>query len=183
MKRVRSDGSFVFPARPRTHGRTFWRVVTATKSVRAIGKSAVVAIAAYQWTWLNTFSKVGTDSGWYSDPADANGVHYAHPLVNRSDCYGDGENWIEFDLGRHFKQLEATVSMRDDAQTDARSSFTVIVDGQTVASGDVRLGISKRFNVGVGKGLRLRLQETNPAAGSRACTDGNVVWGNIRVLG
>jgi hypothetical protein len=132
---------------------------------------------------VNEWRSVGNDGYWENGATTANGAHYAHPLQGGTTCGGSGERWIEYDLGRRYRRLEATVSMRDDTNMATNVTYEVIVDGRMLFSSAVRLGVASRFDLNVARGLRLRLLIRNMAAGQRGCTDGMVVFGNLRALG
>jgi hypothetical protein len=145
----------------------------------------VLTITALGWDWVNEWRSVNSylPNGFDDDATTANGAHYPHPVQIGTTCSSSGEAWIEYDLGRRYRRLEATVSMRDDTAMTTNATYEVIVDGRMLFSSAVRLGVASRFDLDVTNGLRLRLLVRNTGAGQRGCTSGMAVFGNLRALG
>ena len=193
-QRTKTDGSFSFNARPRRHGQSYWRVVTAPSTQqRATGTSPPLSIFAVQWSYLAKFQVVQSDDAsstgeWSTQPAGTNGIDYGHAIVMDPGCQnGDGGDfWIDYDLARHYTRLQTTVGIRDDAETTASASFQLIADGTVLTSGNLRLGMSVPIDVSVTGVLRLRLFISEADAPNDDCgfqEPASIVWGNPQVLG
>ncbi|UPT20188.1 protein kinase [Thermobifida alba] len=113
------------------------------------------------------------------EPANVkvNTVTYPRALASSLDCYSD-EEWIEYDLNRSWTTFETVVGLEDTSESGATVTFSVIVDGDEVATETVGLGTERELSVDVTGGLRLRLQvEPGPD-----CGDAYAVWGDPRIL-
>lgn len=120
------------------------------------------------------------DQGSYS----IDGATYGHSVVLNPGCQnGDGGDfWIEYDLGKSWSLLTATVGASDTDADDAAFSYTVYGDGRVLASGHATLSRPESLRVNVSGYLRLRLMISDPASTNRECGFSNgphdYVWGN-----
>ncbi len=126
-------------------------------------------------------SSTGTDDqGSYS----IGGVTYGHSVVLNPGCQnGDGGDfWIEYDLGKSWSLLTATVGASDTDADDAAFSYTVYGDGRVLTSGHATLSQQASVRVNVSGYLRLRLMISDPGSPNRECGFSNgphdYVWGN-----
>ena len=126
-------------------------------------------------------SSTGVDAqGSYS----VNGVTYGHSVVLNPGCQnGDGgDMWIEYDLGKSWSLLTATVGASDTDADDAAFTYTVYGDGSVLASGHAALSQPASLRVNVRGYLRLRLMISDPASTNRECGFSNgphdYVWGD-----
>jgi hypothetical protein len=123
------------------------------------------------------------DQGAYS----VDGVTYGHSVVLNPGCQNDdgGDFWIEYDLGRSWSLLTATVGASDTDADDAAFSYTVYGDGAVLASGHATLSRPESLRINVSGHLRLRLMISDPASTNRECGFSNgphdYVWGNAEL--
>jgi NPCBM/NEW2 domain len=126
-------------------------------------------------------SSTGTnDQGSYS----IDGTTYGHSVMLNPGCQnGDGGDfWIEYNLGKSWSLLTATVGASENDADDAAFSYTVYGDGRVLTSGHATLSQPKSLHVNVSGYLRLRLLISDPASTNRECGFSNgphdYVWGN-----
>jgi hypothetical protein len=84
--------------------------------------------------------------------------------------------WREWDLGRDYVRLRATLGLRDDTGADTRGVMRVYLDGVEAVEVPIQFGRSVPLDLDVRGVLRVRLEVQNT-------TDGQSfwVWGNARV--
>jgi hypothetical protein len=126
-------------------------------------------------------SGTGTNTqGSYS----IDGTTYGHSVVLNPGCQNSdgGDFWIEYDLGKSWSLLTATVGASETDAGDAAFSYTVYGDGRVLASGHATLSQPKSLRVNVRGYLRLRLRISDPASTDRECGFSNgphdYVYGN-----
>ncbi len=115
-----------------------------------------------------------------SEPANLSGTAYAHPVQLSA---GDSQNSVEYDLGRHYRRLLATMGLRDDSGSGDQVKIEVFGDGRPLFSQITSIGQAVPLDVDVTGVLRLRLSATLVASTSDCCSDTTAVWGDIRALG
>jgi hypothetical protein len=108
------------------------------------------------------------------DEANINGQSYPHSIL----FYGCCPATADYDLGRHYRRLKATLGVNDEAPSDARSTFEVFLDGRKVYSTIVKLGKPATLDLDVSDILRLRMIMTGGVGG-----DYRAVWGDAQLLG
>jgi len=124
---------------------------------------------------LAEVDSVGNDcSNYESGEAQVNGDSYANSLMLRASECG-----VEFNLGRDWQRLKATIGLRDDSDSGASYRFEVFGDGTSLLNEVVTIGEIREVDVDVTDVLRLRIQITR--IGDDAY--GYAVWGGIRVVG
>jgi serine/threonine protein kinase len=122
--------------------------------------------------WLDEFDQVDSGGGFYAhvqaqtqaDQAKLNGVPNLHSLLAWTGCE-TANAWADFDLSRDWSRFTTTVGIEDASSADSSVTFTVLLDGQPVASGDVVLGRPVEVDVDVSNGLRLRLDMVDNSCG------------------
>src|SRR6266542_268800 len=81
------------------------------------------------------------------------------------------------DHGRHYRRLEATLGVTDEAPADARSTFEVFLDGRKAYTATAGLGKPARLSLDVTGVLRLHLVINSTQE------DFLVAWGEAKILG
>jgi hypothetical protein len=138
------------------------------------------------WTYLSDLQPVATGEGSYdTESAETNGIVFPHPVELNAGCYNSkgGDMWVEFNLGRRFDQFRATVGLRDDANVRSEATYQLFVDGRVAAHGALKLGLARKIDVSVRRGLRLRIAINDSSLESVCSTAQSawIVWGNARV--
>ena len=117
-----------------------------------------------------------------TDPATANGHFYVHALT-LSDYFGYSPA-VEYNLGRNWKRLKGTMSVRDNADANTNAQFTIFLDGREAMTGNLRLGSETPVDLDVGGVLRLRFEIKDlspPACAICGLGGGPFIWGDARV--
>jgi len=109
--------------------------------------------------------------------AKANAIQYLHGITLSAGC--SGSSFVEYDLSRTWKRLQATVALKDDSEANAQVFYALYFDGVKVASGPVRFGTSTPLNLDATNVLRVRMEMTRTYSGS--CGDAYEVWGDPQV--
>src|SRR6266540_2592086 len=91
-----------------------------------------------------------------TDEANINGKTFVHNVLFYACC--DPAS-ADYDLGRHYRRLEATLGVTDEAPADARSTFEVFLDG--------RKAYTATAGLVVGAVTRLRPSATRKLASAR----------------
>ncbi|MEX5635165.1 protein kinase domain-containing protein [Parafrankia sp. FMc2] len=122
-----------------------------------------------------------TSGGLSSRSKALNGEPYPHSLFRVVDCPDDSSS-VEYNLGRHYQRLIATVGI-DDSSADStkRVLFEVFADDRPVAARTVGLGKTASVDVNLTGVLRLRLTQT--VAAGQGCLSAESVWGDPFLLG
>lgn len=107
---------------------------------------------------------------------DISGVPTPRALYDYS-CY---DPTFEYDLGRDFRQFQATLGISDNSPTDERTRFEVFLDGTSSGVFDLGFGESVPITIDTTGTLRLTLVATQLVGD---CNDGLTIWGDARVLG
>jgi hypothetical protein len=89
-----------------------------------------------------------------------------------------GPHQVEYNLGRHWKHLQATVGLRDDSATNAQVRMDAFGDERPLYSHVFALGQSDQMNLDVSGVLRLRLVATLTSTPNGHATP---VWGEARL--
>ncbi|MGY1831649.1 protein kinase [Geodermatophilus sp. SYSU D01180] len=137
-------------------------------------------------TFLTSLDAVETSG--YSMSAGStvtmNGVTYIHPVSSSTSC-GDTVS-IQYDLGRSYREFEATVGLSDGSQSAGLIQFDVFVDGRSVFTQTATLGAPVPVAVDVTGGLRLNVSATRIEPNCRdGWDDADVyaVWGDPTLYG
>ena len=104
------------------------------------------------------------------------GIPYAHSVAMGTV----GGSSVEYDLGRHYRRLQATIGLRDDSGSSDQVKIEVFGDGRSLFSQVMAIGQAAPLDVDVTGVLRLKLSATL-VSGSGGGT--SAVWGDIRILG
>ncbi|CAO5255756.1 protein kinase domain-containing protein [Frankia sp. AgKG'84/4] len=108
-----------------------------------------------------------------------NGVTYPHSIS--TDVYCMKTASFEYDLGRHYRRLQAMIGVADDAPYgDKKVLFEVFADGAQIYHQAVGLGESKQLDLDVTGKLRLKL--TQSYVSGTGCAGYNV-WGDAALIG
>jgi hypothetical protein len=129
-------------------------------------------------------SGTGTNSqGSYG----VDGITYGHSVKLNPGCQNSdgGDFWIEYDLGKRWSLLTATVGADETDAQDAAFSYTIYGDGSVLASGHATLSQTQALRVNVRGYLRLRLLISDAPSTDRECgfSNGphNYIFGNAMV--
>ncbi len=113
-----------------------------------------------------------------TDPASVSGVAYAHPVGLGA---ASGGATVEYDLGRHYRRMQATIGLQDDSSSTDSVKIEIFGDGRVLFSQDMTIGQVAPLDIDVTGVLRLRLVATTLQ--HTCCTGSVAVFGDIRVLG
>ncbi|MFI5979806.1 NPCBM/NEW2 domain-containing protein [Streptomyces sp. NPDC051555] len=121
-------------------------------------------------------------SGLGTGSADVNGNPYARSVFLAVDKGSRAQGSAEYDLGRDWRTLTATIGLRDDSPTGCALRFETVADGRTLDSRTLGIGQSQEITLDVAHVLRVRLQAAyaSPADVTRYC---HAVWGDARLTG
>lgn len=108
---------------------------------------------------------------YYAESAEVNGRLYTRSVM----LWPDGS--AQFNLGRDWRRVEATLGLRDDSSEDAKVRFEIFGDGRLLYRHEFGLGQSEGVSIDVTDVLRLKLVATTVAEG-----DSRAVWGSARVV-
>jgi hypothetical protein len=125
--------------------------------------------------YLSDMSTVS--GGINTGQAEVNGLLFAHSLVMDVTF---GPDTIEYNLGRHWQHLQATVGLRDDSATHAQVRLEAFGDERPLYTHAFGLGESEQIDLDVSGVLRLRLVATPTA---NPDDRGFPVWGDARLTG
>lgn len=107
-------------------------------------------------------------------PAEVSGTTFTRSVM--IDPYGHQLAFVEYDLGRKYIHLDATLGVRDDATPSGMSmQFQIYADGALVSDTPVKLGDTRPIHLNFDHPLRLRLQVTNLNPGG----DAYAVFGDL----
>jgi hypothetical protein len=103
-------------------------------------------------------------------------VTYAHSV---RAYHAKGSASFEYDLGRAYSRLQATVGLRDDDDADARRRVELFGDDALLGRVDVALGEPQVIDVPLTGVLRLKIVQTTLNEDFAAA---NVIWGDAAVI-
>jgi serine/threonine-protein kinase len=109
------------------------------------------------------------------------GEQFTRSLFLVAACSSDPE-YVEYDLGRDYRQLQMTIGLDDESPSGLRTRFEVFVDGSRVTNVDHGLGEAEPITLDVTDVLRVRFQSTvlDP---SNCGYGGGSVFADARLLG
>lgn len=126
-------------------------------------------------TQLADISPVGNDCSYDTGDVGIDGETFPNSVFsNYSEC------GLEYNLGRDWQTLKATVGLSDDSSSAARYRFEVFGDGTSLFNEELVLGTTMEVDVPVEGVLRLRLVMTRI---DDEYDTAYATWGNIRVIG
>ena len=142
-----------------------------------IGREATLKVARRS---VSTFlADLQPVSGYRSTaPATVSGIPYAHSVQLGASSSGES---VEYDLGRHYRRLQATIGLRDDSGSSDQVKIEVFGDGRSLFSQVMAIGQAAPLDVDVTGVLRLKLSATRVS--TACCAGTSAVWGDIRALG
>lgn len=153
--------------------------------------SATSAIPAVPARYLGDMKPVDQDPGsggqYVAAQYTTNGTQYLHSVDVAASCSSSrGSYWIEYDLGRKYQTLTATVGLSDTDSSAAKAAYVVYADGVKVQTGTLTVGKSTPITLHLAGVLRLRLETDNANAGPDGCTSeanpqADVVWGDAGI--
>ncbi|WP_322778319.1 NPCBM/NEW2 domain-containing protein, partial [Frankia sp. Cas4] len=119
--------------------------------------------------FLTDLTVIESDGKVESGSGSISGTKLPHSVILQANHYDDPKNVAraEYDLGRDYRRLQATVGLADDARSNAVYQIEIYGDDRRLASHTVRLGNSVPIDLDVTGILRLRLTTTR--------VDGDVV--------
>ncbi|MFF1722186.1 NPCBM/NEW2 domain-containing protein [Streptomyces sviceus] len=110
--------------------------------------------------------------------AEVNGRGYPRSITQTTST-GGPVNEAEYNLGRHWQRLKATIGLRDDSPTRAKLTFQVSADEKQLLSKSVSLGEDVKIDLDLDGALRLKLTVTYGGQ------DPNYVygtWGDVQLI-
>jgi hypothetical protein len=150
---------------------------TATASVTSESPSPTstsITTSAAEPLYLSDLSSL--TGAPYNGEADVNGEYFPRSV---QVYLNPGPQEVEYDLGRDWQRLQATVGMRDDSASDAQVRIEMFGDNNLLYSHVFGLGQSEPVDVDVSNVLRLRLVATLAEGGSGA----TAALGDARLVG
>ncbi|MFD7026988.1 NPCBM/NEW2 domain-containing protein [Streptomyces sp. NPDC059917] len=99
-------------------------------------------------------------AGLGTGSADVNGTPFARSVFLAVDKGSRPQGYAEYDLGRDWRTLTATIGLRDDSPTGCELRFESAADGRTLDSETLGIGESRQVALDVTRALRLKLQVT-----------------------
>ncbi|WP_406464620.1 NPCBM/NEW2 domain-containing protein [Streptomyces sp. NBC_01622] len=124
---------------------------------------------------LEPLSSLGLGTG----AADVNGNAYARSIYFSSDKI-EPQNSAEYNLGRHWRTMTATIGLRDDSPTGCELRFDTFADGKPINSETLSIGESQDLKLDITHVLRMKFQVTyvSTADVTNYCYG---VWGDARL--
>ena len=148
-------------------------------SVTSIAKAETVNQGS-QVQYLSDIDPLRSEYGVANEPAEINGEQYAQSVIMRADKgyvpYGDAE----YNLGRKWRNLDATIGLRDDSPSEAALKFEVFADGTRLHEERMQIGESSEISLDVSGKLRLILKVSYDSS-EEIDTYCYGVWGDIRL--
>lgn len=114
--------------------------------------------------YLQNLEPLSSSNGVSTGSAQVNGQSYARSVLLPIDKGSIPENDAEYNLGRHWRTLQAVIGLRDDSPTGCRATFEVFADGKSINSNTLGLGESRNLNLDVSNVLRIKIEVTYAAA-------------------
>ncbi|MFG2472679.1 NPCBM/NEW2 domain-containing protein [Streptomyces canus] len=133
-----------------------------------------------QVKYLSDIEPLRSEFGVANEAAETGGEQYPHSVVMRADKgyvpYGDAE----YNLGRKWRSLDATIGLRDDSPSEAVLKFEVFADGTRLHEERMKIGESSNISLDVSDKLRLTIKVSY--ASSEEIDDYCYgVWGDARL--
>jgi len=125
--------------------------------------------------YLQAMNPVADSGDTSTGSTEVNGKYYANSVTL---TLNPGPANVSYNLGRQWRQLDATVGLSDDSPENEKVQFQIIADDRIIYNGVFELGQSKKLSLNVTNVLRLELVATlaSPQAGET-----NAVWGNAQI--
>ncbi len=140
--------------------------------------------------FLTELKVIESDGKVESGSASISGTKLPHSVILRAGGYDRKPTDVaraEYDLGRDYRRLQATVGLADDARSNAVYQIEIYGDDRRLASHTVRLGNSVPIDLDVTGILRLRLTTTRVEGDNQDSSyDYNLsasVFGDARITG
>jgi serine/threonine-protein kinase len=125
-------------------------------------------------------------SGQWSEnnPADLSGKNYPHSVLTAVDDCGDRQaHAIEYNIGKSYRRLSATVGIEDSApDSSLQVLLEIFADGRKVFSNTIVYGKTIPLDVDVAGVLRLKMQ-WQVVAGRGSCAQNYLALGEGKLLG
>lgn len=150
---------------------------TASEPTGTESASASTAQPATQYLGdLEPLSSSGLSTG----AANVNGTAYARSVYFSADKSSVPQGSAEYDLGRDWRTLTATIGLRDDSPTGCELRLETFTDGNPTSSETLGIGESRALKLNVTQVLRVKLQVTYVSTADVAnyCYG---VWGDARL--
>jgi hypothetical protein len=118
-----------------------------------------------------------------STPHDIRGMTYLHSIsAQTGGCARNQKAAFVYNLGTHFRSLDAVVGLSDESTEAARVEVEVVADGASLFTAVVIVGHPRTVHVAVTGRLHVTLQQTYLGPNPNICSEaGDVVWGDARV--
>src|SRR4051794_32017895 len=146
---------------------------TGTTSTTLTSGTTLTTSPATEPTYLSDLPTVS--GGINTGSAEVNGTLIAKSLIMDPTF---GPDQVEYNLGRHWKHLQATVGIRDDSATNAQVRMDAFGDERPLYSQVFALGQSDQIDLDVLGVLRLRLVATLTSKPNGQATP---VWGDAKL--
>jgi len=150
-------------------------VPTETASLEPSDRSSLAPTVVY----LADLPPVSGAFGWAGGAADVNGERFMRSIAVRVHN-ALKTSAVEYNLGRDWQRLIATIGMRDDSPSLSKLRFQVFADNRRIYEADLGLGQARTLDLDIVNMLRLKLVVNFLGPDTDA---GNyyAVWGDARL--
>ena len=169
--KVKKNSTYTFSFTPTTRQDRTYRVVKPGDDHARADTSRERTLEAIGWVWLSSLTPSRTVDVAAITTMPINGENYGHTLYTGVDTT---TGFIEYTLGRHAYQLQATYGLSDRTETGGRGTIAVTTDGVPSFSQTFDLGQSVLQTTNVTDAYRIRIDfsqiadtpVTEPSAGA-----------------
>jgi hypothetical protein len=169
--KVRTNSTYAFSFTPATRRDRTYRVVKPGDDHARADMSRERTLQAIGWVWLSTLKPSRTEDVATITTMPINGEDYGHTLYTGVDTT---IGFVEYTLGRHAYELQATYGLSDRTETGGRGTVAVTTDGVPSFSQAFDLGQSVLQTTNVTDTYRIRIDfsqiadtpVTEPSAGA-----------------
>jgi hypothetical protein len=136
--------------------------------------------SATQVQFLNDMQPLSSTYGVDTGAAEVNGQNFDQSVSLRADKNYIPYNDSEYDLGRHWATLDATIGIRDDSPSGSKLKFEAFADGKQISSTVLPIGQVQELKLDVTNVLRMQIKVTYASAAdiSNYCYG---VWGDAQL--
>jgi hypothetical protein len=122
--------------------------------------------------YLAALNPVSGSGDLFTGSTEVNGQYFADSVYLDLN---PGPGNVSYNLGRQWRDLEATVGLSDDSPENGNVQFQVFADGRSIYNHVFQLGQSQQITLNVTGVLRLELAATLASA---YVGQTEAVWGN-----
>ncbi|MEU4039063.1 NPCBM/NEW2 domain-containing protein [Streptomyces collinus] len=130
--------------------------------------------------YLQDLEPLSSSNGVNTGSAQVNGKNYDRSIFLAIDKSSIPEDDAEYNLGRHWRTMQASIGLRDDSPTGSRASFEVFADGKSINKMTLGLGESKNLSLDITNVLRMKIEVTYSST-TDISSDCYAVWGDARL--